>query len=333
MRKKYSHGILGGTFDQFHIGHQKLIDTAFEQSEHVTIGVTRPVLYKHKLLSDQIDDYTIRKSAVITYLERKNLSKRATIIPIDDMYGDSLKQNMDAIFATYANLPNVRLINRKRRSLNLNPLRVVLVPTLKGDDGQIITSQRIRLGEIDRTGHSYKKIFKDKNVLILPDHLRDAMRHPLGKVSRDTASITKQLESCPLIIAVGDIVTLSLLQINLPAAISIIDGRTRRHTLTKDENDQLLHSSNNIQRFNNAPATIHTRVVDGFRKAIKTYLARHKNQILQIHGEEDLLALPAMLLAPLGSIVLYGQVDLGVVVNEITEEKKKEIERLLRKFR
>jgi len=42
-----------------------------------------------------------------------------------------------------------------------------------------------------------------------------------------------------------------------------------------------------------------------------------------VTGEEDLLALPAIVLAPLGSVVLYGQYDKGVVINEVTEELKK----------
>ena len=51
-----------------------------------------------------------------------------------------------------------------------------------------------------------------------------------------------------------------------------------------------------------------------------------------VKGEEDLLALPAILFAPLNSVVLYGQIDLGVVMVEVTEEKKKGVEEILKKF-
>jgi len=51
-----------------------------------------------------------------------------------------------------------------------------------------------------------------------------------------------------------------------------------------------------------------------------------------VRGEEDLAALPAILLAPEGSVVLYGQPDEGVVFVSITKSKKEEILDLLDKI-
>jgi len=51
-----------------------------------------------------------------------------------------------------------------------------------------------------------------------------------------------------------------------------------------------------------------------------------------VRGEEDLAAVPAMLMAPEGSAVLYGQPDQGVVLVQITESKKEEIRDLLTKI-
>src|SRR5258708_10991681 len=181
MSFPFKESILGGTFDQFHVGHQKLLDTAFEQSAFVTIGITQPHMYQHKLLSSRIDDFSARKQAVTTYLTKKKYLRRAKIISIGDMYGDSLKTGIDAIFATHANLPNVRLINKKRKEHNLAALRVVTVPTITGDDRRIVTSERIRLGEIDKNGKSYLDVFKGRSMLVLPERLREAMRHPLGE--------------------------------------------------------------------------------------------------------------------------------------------------------
>src|SRR5579859_1937653 len=144
MHFLYQHGILGGTFDQFHRGHQKLLADAFTKSEQVTIGITTSSLYQHKVLVEQIEDYQTRKRSVMHYLTEKKWIKRATIISIDTIYGNTLeKRNIDAIFATYANLPTVRLINQKRKTLGLPLLTVVVVPTVKGDDNRVITSQRI----------------------------------------------------------------------------------------------------------------------------------------------------------------------------------------------
>lgn len=332
MHNKFNHGILGGTFDQFHIGHQELIDTAFEQSEHVTIGITQPEMYKSKLFADQIQSFQIRKDVVISYLKTKGYIDRAKLISINDIYGDSLKNNMDAIFATYANLSNVRIINKKRKTLGLKPLKVILVSTLRGNDGQIITSRRIRLGAIDKEGNSYFKIFSKKKKLTLPPDLREQMRHPLGEIvpNIDADKLLDFLQN-KFVIAVGDIVALSLLKKNQQAAVCIIDQKTRRHILTKEEISSL-PKAKDIQKVNNHPGTIQTSAVEGIQRMIRLFVRTGQQQVLMVRGEEDLLALPGILLAPLGSIVIYGQVDLGVVVNEVTEEKKRQIMMLISKF-
>jgi len=55
-------------------------------------------------------------------------------------------------------------------------------------------------------------------------------------------------------------------------------------------------------------------------------------QIILVDGEEDLLALPTMLLAPLDTYVVYGQYNLGMVVVRITEEIKSLARNLLTQF-
>src|SRR5258708_27243462 len=103
------------------------------------------------------------------------------------------------------------------------------------------------------------------------------MQHPLGEVKKNVFSIEKQLKKEEIIIAVGDIVSLSLLELNITPAVSIIDRRTRRHALSEKEKSVLLHSSKNVQVFNNRPGTIHTRTVNGFRKLIKKFLATNQS--------------------------------------------------------
>ena len=51
-------------------------------------------------------------------------------------------------------------------------------------------------------------------------------------------------------------------------------------------------------------------------------------QIL-VKGEEDLAALPAIAMAPLSSVIIYGLPDKGAVLVRVTESKKKEIQSLL----
>src|SRR5689334_18306785 len=108
MNFTFKHGIIGGTFDHLHLGHQKLIDTAFNQSEQVTIGLTRFNMYQQKVLADTIQAYEIREDNLKKYFAEKNLSDRVKIIPITDIYGTTLTdQTIEAIFATAENEANL----------------------------------------------------------------------------------------------------------------------------------------------------------------------------------------------------------------------------------
>jgi uncharacterized protein (UPF0218 family) len=51
-----------------------------------------------------------------------------------------------------------------------------------------------------------------------------------------------------------------------------------------------------------------------------------------VKGEEDLAALPAIAMAPLSSVVIYGLPDEGAVVVKVTQDKKKEIQSLINKM-
>ncbi|HEX8931888.1 MAG TPA: adenylyltransferase/cytidyltransferase family protein, partial [Patescibacteria group bacterium] len=47
MTFRYKKAVVGGTFDHFHQGHQKLLDAAFEESTEVAIGLTTAHMYEH----------------------------------------------------------------------------------------------------------------------------------------------------------------------------------------------------------------------------------------------------------------------------------------------
>ena len=211
MQFIYKNSVLGGTFDHFHLGHQKLIDAAFEQSKHVTIGLTKPVMYQNKFLSDTIEDYSIREADLKKYLKEKDFETRARIIPIVNIYGTTLEdKNIEAIFATEENLHNVNLINTKRKEIGFSKFKIITVPYIKDDNGKNITSERIRKGEIDRDGFVYKSIFDKKQVLTLPNDLRPTLQKQIGKVVKNTQDVLKLLNKNTIVIAVGDIIASKL---------------------------------------------------------------------------------------------------------------------------
>jgi len=72
----------------------------------------------------------------------------------------------------------------------------------------------------------------------------------------------------------------------------------------------------------NPPGHITNELVNAVKEAYLGIIKDGKQRIIEVDGEEDLAGVPAVLLAPLGSLVLYGQPGEGVVVVEVTEERK-----------
>jgi uncharacterized protein (UPF0218 family) len=54
--------------------------------------------------------------------------------------------------------------------------------------------------------------------------------------------------------------------------------------------------------------------------------------VLDVDGEEDLATLPAVVAAPDGASVVYGQPDEGMVLVEVTPETRAEMRELLGRF-
>ena len=321
-------GIAGGTFDHFHSGHARLLDEAFNQSEKVIIGVSvsLPQVYTHKVLANSIESFAAREDSVKQYLTQKNYIQRSKIVPLKDMYGNTLQEKTaEAIFITTENVPNVQCINAKRTEIGFPPLQVVQVPYVTGEDGSVITSARIRAGEIDRNGHAYFSVFKNKIQLTLPALLREHMRQPIGNVVKNISELQNVLENSRIIITVGDIITQSLVNAGRSPDIAIIDFKSRRHTLTRKQ-------YGNIGSTPNPAGTIRTEAVKLYKRALQKFLQTGEKQTITVDGEEDLLALQAILIAPLASVVLYGQFDLGIVINEVTEALKNKIKETLKNF-
>lgn len=333
MSYKYKHGVLGGTFDHLHAGHKYLLDAAFTLSEKVTVGLATEKIYSQKYLAYLIENYESREEQIKKYFSEKGYSDRAEIVTLNDIYGpavDSIRYN--AIFVTQTTLPNARKINEFRNNKNIFPLEIITIPFKHDETGKVIASERIRLGEIDREGHVYVNVFKDKNKLILPNTLRNELRQPIGELLKNAEKIKKDLEEKTVLISVGDIVTKSLKDVNCIPHIEILDFKTRRHALDKDILNSLKKTTGS-QKFTNEPGSIYKEVVIAYKEAIKRLIDLGQKQIIIVEGEEDLLTLPAVLLAPLGSIVCYGQFDLNAMVEVfVTEEKKKIIYNLLQQF-
>lgn len=327
MNYQFNHSILGGTFDRLHAGHKHFLDTAFASSEYVTIGLTTPALFSHKLLSENIESYDIRLDDLITYLTEKGYDKRSTIIKLSDIYGNSLnEQKIDSIFINEHGVKNAHIINEKRQKRGLAPLTIEVVPLIKGDDRNVISSSRIRIGEINRNGNSYLKFLTRSETLKLPEEHRNELKIPLGKV----LTKVEEAENKGFIITVGDIVTSNFIKMETIPDISVFDGKSERQTITDKQILDFLPKE--YQEFENKPGNINAIVVKKIFGAIQSLVNDKKQTAIKIIGEEDLLTLPLILLSPLCSTVFYGQPNIGAVAVFVTEQKKEEVKLILSSF-
>ncbi|HSX08814.1 MAG TPA: pantetheine-phosphate adenylyltransferase [Candidatus Saccharimonadales bacterium] len=331
MNYRYGRSLVGGTFDRFHLGHQKLLTTAFEQSEKVIIGIATDELFANKTFAGLIEDFKSRKKSVVDFLEKNDLAGRFEIVPILDFYGTTLEDaNLDAIFITESNKENVLKINEERQKKEFKPLEIVIVPYVLGNDKEIISSERIRKGEIDREGNSYQKLFETQDKFVLPEDKREDLRRPIGPLEAEMKIVISNLPQNTILIAVGDIVAETLSELGRMADVSIIDGRTRREVL--NHNSSTLFPDTTTYEASNPAGTITKNAAVIIRNAIATYETTHKRQLIVITGEEDLLAIPAVLLSPLDTTVVYGQFGQGIVVVKTTEQNKKRVQNLFGKF-
>ncbi|HSA83412.1 MAG TPA: pantetheine-phosphate adenylyltransferase [Patescibacteria group bacterium] len=313
--KKYKKAVVGGTFDHFHLGHEKLLATAIAQSDELMIGIATDDLFAHKTLAEQIEPYEVREKHVKEFITKHQAERKTTIMPISDIFGNTLDESaIEAIFVTEENIPNVHKINEKRQEIGFPELNVIAVEYVKDDNGENITSERIRKGEIDKRGFVYKNLFTES--LHLSEDTRSKLRNPFGDILATTEDVLAKINEDTIVIAVGDIIVNSLIEKEYTPAISVIDFKTRREIIENVDQEQ-------GEKVINAQGTINTAAVNALQQKINQFLETNHQQILVIDGEEDLLALPAILLAPLGAIVLYGQFDQGVVINHVTERVKR----------
>ncbi|MEK7109764.1 MAG: pantetheine-phosphate adenylyltransferase [Patescibacteria group bacterium] len=341
--KQWGNVVLGGTFDHFHKGHEALLTKAFEVGRKVTIGIATEEIYKNKFLSETVQSFKERKKSIENFVKKYlNRTYEIDIIPFSEFTGgaDKIKE-VDAIVVSRETYANALKINELRKENKLKAMMIIIIEDVLAEDGKLISSERIRMGEIDRNGKVYELPTNHQSLITnhylkMPESLRPTLQKPLGKVFKTTKQLLRCIDTSKhiMIIAVGDIIVDSLLKSGLEPDVKIIDFKSRRKPIKKDTliKDSLYKDC----LYLNNPGTINLKTAEVLKQMIRSNIVHPKGvqseSWLVIDGEEDLLALPAILFAPLNSLVLYGHWQYGIIAVKVDEEIKKKVKKIIEKF-
>ncbi|WP_457741976.1 GTP-dependent dephospho-CoA kinase [Thermococcus sp.] len=164
----------------------------------------------------------------------------------------------------------------------------------------------------------------------LTKELRQELKKPLGELIRGPIPepylrIRDELRD-KTVITIGDVVTENVLRLGISPSLALYDLKTKRADYSPDINAKAV-----FMTVSNPPGTITKALLDAVRKAFRL-IERGRPVHILVSGEEDLGAIPAVLYAPYGSVVLYGQPDEGVVLIKVTPECKRRCARILAKM-
>ena len=153
---------------------------------------------------------------------------------------------------------------------------------------------------------------------ILTPALRRKLKRPLGRLYSSVEVHGEEFLSLasrsPFVVTVGDRVTETFQETTGRSPdVFVVDGLERRKAR---EIPQIAHGST-LKAKNPAG-----RITGSALSAMKKAFEADKPAMVVIDGEEDLLTIPAVIDAPVGAVVLYGQPLEGIVAITVDEAAK-----------
>lgn len=303
--KKYNTICTGGTFDLLHTGHKSFLKQIFDRGERLIIGLTSDkYIHEHKS-GKNISTFESRKKNLESFLKEDRVEERVQIISIDDLYGPllGLALQVDAIAVTSHSSENAKKINNEREKLGLSALEIIEIPLVRDKDGEVISSSKIR------------------RDLLLPSTLRPLLQDTWGEILDD---IPDNIDPNK-VITVGDVTTGKFIEKKIFPKIAIIDNKVER----KDKKFEFnVPREYQILEVKNPAGTISKQLSHEILKQVQD----DGKGIIIVDGEEDLAVLPALLHAPVGFEIYYGQPGVGLAQIEVTEENRKKAQDLVDRF-
>tara|TARA_Y100001934_G_scaffold85271_1_gene105955 strand:- start:1979 stop:3040 length:1062 start_codon:yes stop_codon:yes gene_type:complete len=333
-------GLLGGTFDRFHKGHRKLLETGLSECQNLEIWMTSDNLAKGK--DPRIESWNDRKELIVNTLA-EDVRERVSFHVLEDLYGPAtIREDVQAIVCTPETADNCEKINSLRLENSLAPLHIVIAEHELDWMGRPISSTNIRRGIMDREGCPW--LHKEIGLfdLILNEDVELSLKTPFGQLIEGDESdpklamrevLSRISDSTGPIIAVGDVTVKALQDLGRSADIALIDGMTKRQKWDgSSEIDKGLFDT--VLRCSNPPGKITPELYRCCIEAISKFgygggEDKSQSTLIVIDGEEDLAPLIIHPLTSLGSVILYGQPGKGVVIRYTDIDAKSRCRNLL----
>ena len=144
---------MGGTFDIIHSGHKVLLQRALEVGDIVLIGLTTDARASKNRNKTQINPYNIRLVNLQNLLKSMKSLDKFQIVPLENDWGPSvIDEDFEAIIVSDETKSTAQKINKIRLADGKTELEIVVVPMIRAQDGNKISSSRIRNKEINSEG-------------------------------------------------------------------------------------------------------------------------------------------------------------------------------------
>jgi pantetheine-phosphate adenylyltransferase len=144
---------MGGTFDIIHSGHKALLQRALEVGDIVLIGLTTDARASKNRNKTLINPYNIRLVNLQNLLKSMKSLDKFQIVPLENDWGPSvIDEDFEAIIVSDETKSTAQKINKIRLADGKTELEIVVVPMIRAQDGNRISSSRIRNKEINSEG-------------------------------------------------------------------------------------------------------------------------------------------------------------------------------------
>ena len=175
-------------------------------------------------------------------------------------------------------------------------------------------------------------------ILKLKEENKHYFKRPIGiplfKESGKAIEIVKKIIEDfkpPIIATIGDVVSYNALLNRLNPSPVIFDMKVERKRAEFDVGEELIRRGYKILEVQNPPSTITLSSYRAIERAIDESL--HGSKVgIRVVGEDDLLTIPVILLAPLRSIILYGQPKEALITVLTTKYLRDSLRRILLKL-